>query len=426
LVAPVARVAPLVLALDREPEGLATPPQGGQDRFPAHRRAGHDADRRLLGQLHVAVGGDGVDQDPELEALLAEGLDPHAGAAAARVAEAHDDAVALAQEAPHHLDVERLVPGPDVALHVVIGVQHRAVAGLDGDVVGRRRVVELGPPHVAGEAVHDLDRARVVDAEIARRVGQGEGPVRPGLYRPRGLDSGGAHLLRQVLGMGHGSPRRHAAVPAPWFKSGSILHRRHGRCASIAECALAPPSGYQCDTEAGAHRLNIDSISGAGGAPAVAGPGPEQPGIARSGHCHPYTSRVGPHCLADIRGPQPEIADAMAAPSRDRPTNRNDCRAQCEPGSEARWKANCATVLRQLEVPSGTSRVESSAAVKSLGLSRSLIELVGPRRAFAQRWGAKESVPPRMSLWRASLPDCRAPRALGLGSRLDPIEDLSQ
>jgi hypothetical protein len=53
-------------------------------------------------------------------------------------------------------------------------MQHCAVTGLYGDKIGCLGSVELGFAHVGGKAVHDLERAGVVDAEIAGGIGEGE------------------------------------------------------------------------------------------------------------------------------------------------------------------------------------------------------------------------------------------------------------
>ena len=79
-----------------------------------------------------------------------------------------------AQKAAHDLDIKRLVPGPNIALAVVLEVQNGAVARLGGNVIGRRGIVELGPTHVRCESVHDFQRAGVVDTEVSGGIGQGK------------------------------------------------------------------------------------------------------------------------------------------------------------------------------------------------------------------------------------------------------------
>ena len=203
----VAGIAPGVLALEAQAEGLAGAAQGGQQRLPRRRRAGDDGEARLPRQLDIIVGGEGVDQHAELEGRLDEGLHAHAGRAVAAIAEAHRDRVALVQEAAHDADHQRLVPRPDVQLGIVAHVEHGAVGGLDGRVVRALGIVELRPAHVAGEALHDLDRAGVVDAEVAGRVDQRDRLEAAGLDRPGDGEGGGAHALRQVGRMRHGRPR---------------------------------------------------------------------------------------------------------------------------------------------------------------------------------------------------------------------------
>ncbi len=174
LLALVRRISPAILALEAQAQGFAATAQGGQHRLVQGRGAGHDRDFRLLGQLDVVVGCNRVDQHAKLEGRLAKCLDSHSRGALATIAEADDNLVALAQKAAHDLDVKRLVPGPYVAFHVVLDLQHGAVAGFDGDVVWRGRIVELRATHVGREAMYDLEGARVVDAEVAGGVGQGE------------------------------------------------------------------------------------------------------------------------------------------------------------------------------------------------------------------------------------------------------------
>jgi len=74
-------------------------------------------------------------------------------------------------------------------------VQHRAVGGFDGDIVGRGRIVELGPPHVGSEAVHDLERAGIVDAEVTGGIGKREFLVGTRFERPAWFDHGRTHFF---------------------------------------------------------------------------------------------------------------------------------------------------------------------------------------------------------------------------------------
>ncbi|MCP4246608.1 MAG: sulfatase-like hydrolase/transferase, partial [bacterium] len=120
----VARIAPPVLGLHAEAEGLAGPHPGRQDGPPSLGRPGDDADGGLLRQRHIGVGGDGIGEDAELEGLLAEGLHAHAGGAAAGVAEGYGDRVAFLHETLDDLDVEAPVPGPDVQLGIVAHLEN--------------------------------------------------------------------------------------------------------------------------------------------------------------------------------------------------------------------------------------------------------------------------------------------------------------
>ncbi|WNQ17941.1 hypothetical protein PVZ81_09830 [Bordetella pertussis] len=122
----------------------------------------------------------------------------------AGIAEAHDDLFAFLEIAAHDADEQGLVPRADIALAVVLDVQHRAIAGFDGGVVPALRIGELRLAHVAGEAVHDLDRAGVVDAEVAGGVGEGEAGEAARLEGAGGIYGGGAHEVAGVVGVRHG------------------------------------------------------------------------------------------------------------------------------------------------------------------------------------------------------------------------------
>ena len=199
----VGRIAPAVLPFQAEPELFARAAQCRQDRLVERRRARNDLDDRLFRQFDIVVGGNGVDQNAEFESLLAKGLQTDAGAALAAVAEPDDDLVALAQEPAHHLDIEGLVPRPDVALHVVFDMQDRPVRRFHRRVVRGRRIIELRTPHIRGEAMHDLDRSGIVDAEITGRIGHGEFLVRPCFEAPCRGDRRASHSFGHVCGMRH-------------------------------------------------------------------------------------------------------------------------------------------------------------------------------------------------------------------------------
>ena len=188
-------IAPAVLALQAQAKGLIFSTQCRQDGLVEHRGTRHDVDLRLHRQFDVVIGRDRIDQHLEFETVLAKGLNAHAGRTLAAVTEAHQDLVALAQKAAHHLDIKRLVPRSNIAFHVVLDVQHRAVGGFDGDVVRRPGIVELRAAHVGREAVDDFQRTGIVDAEIARGISQGEFLEGSGFEFSAGLDHGGAHLF---------------------------------------------------------------------------------------------------------------------------------------------------------------------------------------------------------------------------------------
>src|SRR6185369_14361479 len=120
----MAGISPLVLALEAERERLAHAALRRQDSLVEHRRTRHHGKRRLDRKLDEVVGCERIDQDLELESRLAEGLDADAGRALPRIADADDDAVAFAEKAALDADRQRLVPRPDVALHVVPQLEH--------------------------------------------------------------------------------------------------------------------------------------------------------------------------------------------------------------------------------------------------------------------------------------------------------------
>ena len=200
------RVAPNVLGDDRKPERLARDRERRQDRLEPRGRPGHEREARRDGKLGEFVGREGVDIDLQREVLLAIGLQPQPGRAAAPVAEAHGHRVAGAQEAAADADQQRVHPRPDVeALDPVLELG--AVARLDGGVVRRRRIGELRLRHVGGGAPGDLQHPGVVDAEGAGRIGERELRVRAGHERTGRAQRGGAHVLGQIGG------KRHWAAP---------------------------------------------------------------------------------------------------------------------------------------------------------------------------------------------------------------------
>ncbi len=200
---PRRRIAPLVDALEAQSKRLAHAAHRRNNRLIAGGGTGDDGDPRLLRQLDVVVGCPRVDEHAELERGLVERLHPDAGRALPPVAEANDDPVAFTQEAAHHADEQRLVPGPDVALRVVLDIQHRAVARLDRRVIPALRVVELRAPHIAREAMDDLDRAGVVDAEVARGVRERQRLEASRFERALRVDRRVSHALGEIGRMRH-------------------------------------------------------------------------------------------------------------------------------------------------------------------------------------------------------------------------------
>ena len=191
----VGGIAPLVFRLDREAERLAGLSRRRAYGDPAVHRSRNQPDRRLDRQLLVVVGGDGVDEDAELERILAERLETHTGGALAGIAEGDGDRVALPHEPADDLDVEGAVPGPDVSLGVVTVFQNRVVAGDDRGVIGSLRIVELRAGLIGREPEDDTQASRVVDAEISAGVRQGKGLVGTRLELPAGNELGVTELV---------------------------------------------------------------------------------------------------------------------------------------------------------------------------------------------------------------------------------------
>ena len=102
------RIAPHVLGDDGEAERLAGDRKRGPDRLPLRRRARHQREAGLLGQLGEFVGGEGIDRGLELDALLAIGLQAEAGRALPAVAQPHGERVAGAQIAAADANEQRV------------------------------------------------------------------------------------------------------------------------------------------------------------------------------------------------------------------------------------------------------------------------------------------------------------------------------
>ena len=73
-------------------------------------------------QFNIVVGRYRIDQHLEFEGFFTEGLNPHAGRSFASITETHNDLITLAQKSPHHLNVKGLIPGTDIALHIVLDI----------------------------------------------------------------------------------------------------------------------------------------------------------------------------------------------------------------------------------------------------------------------------------------------------------------
>ncbi len=190
----VAGITPFVLGLELERKRLARPAHGRQHADPAGRWPCDDANRRLHRERLVDLGGDGVDQHVELEGVLAERLQPQTGRASAGITEAYRDGVAFAQEAVNDSNLERAIPGSDVALGVVATTQHGIVRCRNGGVTDRRRVVELWSGLIGRKPKTHAQRAGVVDAVSAGRIDQGECLVGPGRELARRGDGRGSQL----------------------------------------------------------------------------------------------------------------------------------------------------------------------------------------------------------------------------------------
>ena len=169
----------------------------GQIAFQLAAGPGTSAKAGLLGQLAELVGGEGVDRGLELDPLFAIGLQAEAGRALPAVAETYGQRIAGAQIAAADPDEQRVGVGADVE-PVEPDFELGAVARLDRGEVRRRRLVELRLAHVGGGSPRDLHHAGVVDAEGARRIGQGQLGMRAGHERARRRERDRAHVLGKI------------------------------------------------------------------------------------------------------------------------------------------------------------------------------------------------------------------------------------
>ena len=197
------RIAPAILQLAPDRNRLANSSQGGSHGHQALRFAGHYPEPGRIGQAVEGIGGETVDQHPQLEGFLSEGLNPPAGRAAAAVSQDQLDPIPLTQEPLHDFQVKCPAPGSQVVLGVVAQLEAGPIGSPGGGVVGGVRPIELGHAAVGGIAHGHLDRAGVVNAEEAGRVGQPAGPVTAGnhpaaqtaAHMPERIGAGFHHLV---------------------------------------------------------------------------------------------------------------------------------------------------------------------------------------------------------------------------------------
>ena len=203
--------------------------RGGRDDEPVEVAA-HHVDHRRGVEHRVQLGAEGIHEEPELTAALAERLGARAGAAAAPVADGHVDAVAGIERAVGHRDHEALEPRPHLAARLEGERGHRRLARRlepHRAVFGGARVGELRLAPVGGEARGDLDARPLVVAVGADLVGDGPRAERArddglGGRDPRPPDVPGIRLDRH---RGVRSARRLRPLPAPHHRLG--IERRH-------------------------------------------------------------------------------------------------------------------------------------------------------------------------------------------------------
>ncbi|MDE0703392.1 MAG: hypothetical protein OXH59_06690 [Rhodospirillaceae bacterium] len=231
------RVAPGVLGLEAEAEGLARPAQGREDGAPDRRRAGHDGDARRIDDRREMAGGADVGQHLELEAAFHEGLHLHARRPARGVAEDDRNGVALAQIAAANPGGERppARPGGDAEAGIV-ELDARLAVGPRRDVAGRGRIVDLETTEIGHRPERHPDRADIVEPVAADGVGQREGLRRAHRHRVRGLQLRMAEQHRVRAGL----DRR------PGLAHQMFRHRPVERVG--AHASSPPSSGRPCGT----------------------------------------------------------------------------------------------------------------------------------------------------------------------------------
>ena len=178
LLEPVARIAPDVLALDVQAERLADASQGREHGHPPIAGSWADRDRRQVRELEELLGRERVHQRPELEPVLAVGLETETRASPAPVPEHHGDLVAGGEPALHEARLEGVEPGPLVEERRPDDLEGPPGRRPAGDVAGRGRVAGLRCRVVLRPMEDEAHRAPVVHAERADPHGHDEGLVR--------------------------------------------------------------------------------------------------------------------------------------------------------------------------------------------------------------------------------------------------------
>ncbi len=139
----IGRVAPFVLALDLESEGLVWSATRWQNRDIALRFSGHNGNGRLFWQWLEVECRDRISKNAKFKCIFTKCLEPHARPAKIGHAEANDDLIAFLKKAFHHLDPQRAVPRPNIAFRVPAQLQQCAVGGRYRAVVCLFGMVEL-------------------------------------------------------------------------------------------------------------------------------------------------------------------------------------------------------------------------------------------------------------------------------------------
>ena len=185
------RVAPGVLGLDPEMEGLARAALTGQNGLPDGGRSGNNRHRKLFVERYEIMGRLNVGQHLELESRLGKGLHFPARRSFRGVANDNGDRVALFQISAAHMHGQYPHPGPLAGLVECqrdIGFAVRA----HRDIVFCRRITGLQQAVIGQLTPGNADPAIVVNTDLADCVGQGEGLKGPDFDRIRGRQRGSA------------------------------------------------------------------------------------------------------------------------------------------------------------------------------------------------------------------------------------------